>query len=260
MSQLEMSRLHETHFGSSVNSIPCTVVHSPIEVSSLSPEQLRLTPISTIDRGRTGTGHERGRRSVLGEDDGVCGRPDGRHIPIEGGVRHIQLATTRLFPLGPAAPIDRMPHVQFRSNPQLSSFKRSVGPPSNVHFPGRMGQYLTASWDALYLSRNTRRGGARRVSPLWRRRKSELSSWFVKICQELHVGEHLWSDKVRNSCASQIHAVRELCVVRKYLQRQLINVLGENQYLIYASFWRLHLVSFHSSILYEEHSNFTLSV
>merc|ERR1712130_770101 len=76
------SRLHETHFGSSVNSIPCTVVHSPIEVSSLSPEQLRLTPISTIDRG----------------------------------VRHIQLATTRLFPLGPAAPIDRMPHVQFRPN------------------------------------------------------------------------------------------------------------------------------------------------
>merc|ERR1712130_508243 len=110
------SRLHETHFGSSVNSIPCTVVHSPIEVSSLSPEQLRLTPISTIDRGRTGTGHERGRRSVLGEDDGVSGRTDGRHIPIEGGVRHIQLATTRLFPLGPAAPIDRMPHVQFRPN------------------------------------------------------------------------------------------------------------------------------------------------
>jgi hypothetical protein len=115
------SRLHETHFGSSVNSIPCTVVHSPIEVSSLSPDQLHLTPISTID-GRTAKGHERGRRSA-GEDGGVGGRPDGRHvegggrhIPIEGGVRHIQLASTRLFPLGAAAPIDRMPHVQFRPN------------------------------------------------------------------------------------------------------------------------------------------------
>merc|ERR550539_410090 len=48
------SRLHETHFGSSVNSIPCTVVHSPmdsmvhspIEVSSLSPDQLHITPIT----------------------------------------------------------------------------------------------------------------------------------------------------------------------------------------------------------------------
>jgi hypothetical protein len=104
------------------------VVHSPIEVSSLSPDQLHLTPISTIG-GRTAKGHERGRRSA-GEDGGVGGRPDGRHvegggrhIPIEGGgrhiegcVRHIQLASTRLFPLGAAAPIDRMPHVQFRPN------------------------------------------------------------------------------------------------------------------------------------------------
>jgi len=110
------SRLHETHFGSSVNSIPCTVVHSPMEVSSLSPDQLHLTPISTID-GRTATGHERGRRSA-GEDDGRHGDGSGgRHIPVEeGGVRHVQLATTRLFPLGPSAPIDRMPHVQFRPN------------------------------------------------------------------------------------------------------------------------------------------------
>merc|ERR1711971_360431 len=100
------SRLHETHFGSSVNSIPCTVVHSPMEVSSLLyPDQLHLTPISTIDNGRrTAPGHERGRRSVVagGEDD--------------AGGRHIQLASTRLFPLGPNAPIDRMPHVQFRPN------------------------------------------------------------------------------------------------------------------------------------------------
>merc|ERR1711974_507501 len=111
-----VSRLHETHFGSSVNSIPCTVVHSPIEVSSLSPDQPHLTPISTIDDG-TATGHERGRRSA-GEDDGRHGDGSGgRHIPVEeGGVRHVQLATTRLFPLGPSAPIDRMPHVQFRPN------------------------------------------------------------------------------------------------------------------------------------------------
>jgi len=118
------SRLHETHFGSSVNSIPCTVVHSPMEVSSLiSPDQLHLTPISTID-GRTAPGHERGRRSVAGEDNdggrplnGDGGRPvDGGVRPLDGGVRHIQLASTRLFPLGPNAPIDRMPHVQFRPN------------------------------------------------------------------------------------------------------------------------------------------------
>ena len=135
MSQLEMSRLHETHFGSSVNSIPCTVVHSPIEVSSLSPEQLRLTPISTIDHGRTATGHRRGRRSVVGRleesagDGGHhnCGGGDqgGGSVPYNqddgvphhicgGGVPHNQLAKVRLFPLGPAAAIDKMPHVQFR--------------------------------------------------------------------------------------------------------------------------------------------------
>jgi len=86
-----------------------------MEVSSLlSPDQLHLTPISTHDNGRrTAPGHERGRRSVAREDDdgGGSGRP-----PIDGGVRHIQLASTRLFPLGPNAPIDRMPHVQFRPN------------------------------------------------------------------------------------------------------------------------------------------------
>jgi len=107
------SRLHETHFGSSVNSIPCTVVHSPMEVSSLSPQQLNLTPIATID-GRTATegGRERVRRSVGDTEGSVNG--GGHHI--DGGARHIQLAKTRLFPLGPAAPIDRMPHVQFRPN------------------------------------------------------------------------------------------------------------------------------------------------
>ena len=113
-----LTRLHETHFGSSVNSIPCTVVHSPMEVSSLSPQQLNLTPIATID-GRTATegGRERVRRSVGDTEGSVNG--GGHHI--DGGARHIQLAKTRLFPLGPAAPIDRMPHVQFRSHPLITS-------------------------------------------------------------------------------------------------------------------------------------------
>ena len=120
-----LTRLHETHFGSSVNSIPCTVVHSPMEVSSLSPQQLNLTPIATID-GRTATegGRERVRRSVGDTEGSVNG--GGHHIDGgarhgDGGARHIQLAKTRLFPLGPAAPIDRMPHVQFRSHPLVTS-------------------------------------------------------------------------------------------------------------------------------------------
>merc|ERR1711924_590376 len=87
-----------------------SMVHSPIEVSSLSPDQLHITPIATID-GRTGPGQYRRRRSVRegpldgGASGGGC-----------GGAPHAQLARTRLFPLGPAAPIDRMPHVQFRPN------------------------------------------------------------------------------------------------------------------------------------------------
>merc|ERR1712211_199310 len=85
------SRLHETHFGSSVNSIPCTVVHSPmdsmvhspIEVSSLSPDQLHITPIATID-GR--------KRSVReGSLDGDGGASGGGC----GGGPHGQLARTR---------------------------------------------------------------------------------------------------------------------------------------------------------------------
>ena len=89
-----------------------------MEVSSLSPQQLNLTPIATID-GRTATegGRERVRRSVGDTEGSVNG--GGHHI--DGGARHIQLAKTRLFPLGPAAPIDRMPHVQFRSHPLITS-------------------------------------------------------------------------------------------------------------------------------------------
>ena len=86
-------------------------MHSPIEVSSLSPDQLHITPIATID----GPGRDRRRRSVregsLDGDGGASGGGCG-----VGGAPHGQLARTRLFPLGPAAPIDRMPHVQFRSD------------------------------------------------------------------------------------------------------------------------------------------------
>ena len=90
-------------------------MHSPIEVSSLSPDQLHITPIATID-GRTGPGQDRRRRSVREgslDGDGGAGGASGGGC---GGAPHGQLARTRLFPLGPAAPIDRMPHVQFRSD------------------------------------------------------------------------------------------------------------------------------------------------
>ena len=80
-------------------------MHSPIEVSSLSPDQLHITPIATID----GPGKDRRRRSV--REGSLDGGASGGGC---GGAPHGQLARTRLFPLGPAAPIDRMPHVQFR--------------------------------------------------------------------------------------------------------------------------------------------------
>ena len=83
-------------------------MHSPIEVSSLSPDQLHITPIATID----GPGQDRRRRSIReGSLDGGASGASGGGC---GGAPHGQLARTRLFPLGPAAPIDRMPHVQFR--------------------------------------------------------------------------------------------------------------------------------------------------
>ena len=160
-----ITRLHETHFGSSVNSIPCTVVHSPIEVSSLSPDQLHLTPISTID-GRAAPGHERGRRSVVGEAEESSG-DNGRHNcggvhqggggvhqhnQGGGGVPHNQLAKVRLFPLGPAAPIDKMRHVQFRFLQKLHrllSLLILVPASQYLNFSGQMGRYLTASLAAL---------------------------------------------------------------------------------------------------------------
>ena len=101
-----------------------------MEVSSLSPEQQpHLTAISTSNDGRTVKGLERGRRSVVGGAEESLG--DGgfcvggvHHLNQDGGVHHhhnfsssvphSQLEKVRLFPLGPAAPIDKMPHVQFR--------------------------------------------------------------------------------------------------------------------------------------------------
>ena len=137
-----LPRLRETHFGSSVNSIPCTVVHSPMEVSSLSPQQLNLTPIATID-GRTATegGRERVRRSVGDTEGSVNG--GGHHI--DGGARHIQLAKTRLFPLGPAAPINKMPHVQFRLNIVNVfnfSLQRSTCRPNGTIFDCELGCFV----------------------------------------------------------------------------------------------------------------------
>ena len=123
-----LTRLHETHFGPNVNSM----VDSPMEVSLLSPDQQpHLTAISTSNDGRTVKGLERGKRSVVGGAEESLG--DGgycvggvHHLNQDGGVHHhhnfsssvphSQLEKVRLFPLGPAAPIDKMPHVQFRSH------------------------------------------------------------------------------------------------------------------------------------------------
>ena len=75
-----------------------SMVHSPIEVSSISPDQLHITPIATIDQGR-----ERSVEDFFGDDN-----PDV--------VLHEKQPATRvrLLPLGPAAPIDKMSQVHFR--------------------------------------------------------------------------------------------------------------------------------------------------
>ena len=103
-----------------------------------------------------------------------------------------------------------------------SSFKCILGPTSIVHFSGQMGRYLTVSWAALYLSRNTREGGARRVLPQWRRRRSDLGpkkklNCHLELSRFVKEGKFVIWYWAQNSCSSQIHAVRELCVVRKYL-------------------------------------------
>ena len=122
--------MHETHFGSSMSSTPSTVVqspkntmvhssmvsvahspkngmvndsmdsmvHSPIEVSSTSPDQLHVTPIASIDQWKEGSDED-----SFGDDN-----PDV--------VLHEKQPATRVrvFPLGPAAPIDKMSQVHFR--------------------------------------------------------------------------------------------------------------------------------------------------
>ena len=122
--------MHETHFGSSMSSTPSTavqspkntmvhssmvsvahspkngmvndsmdsMVHSPIEVSSTSPDQLHVTPIASIDQWKEGSDED-----SFGDDN-----PDV--------VLHEKQPSTRVrvFPLGPAAPIDKMSQVHFR--------------------------------------------------------------------------------------------------------------------------------------------------
>ena len=142
-----LPRLRETHFGSSVNS---TVVHSPIEVSTLSTQH--STPLTSND-GRAGKGLERGRRSVaesVGDDGGVrVPHNDGgvphHHGGCDGGLPHNQLGKVRLFPLGPAAPINKMPHVQFRLN-ILNVFNfslpRSTCRPNGTIFDCELGCFV----------------------------------------------------------------------------------------------------------------------
>ena len=86
-------RLHETHFGDSVHSLPCTVVHSP--------------------PGR-GQGEEGGREPHLTP---FTGRGEGEEplvTPVQGGGPHSYLARQRLLPLGSNRPLHRLPLVQIR--------------------------------------------------------------------------------------------------------------------------------------------------
>ena len=75
-----------------------SMVQGPIEVSSMSPGQLHVTSDATIDQGR-----ERSDEDSYGDDN-------------RGVVLHEKKLATRVrvFPLGPAAPIDKMSQVHFR--------------------------------------------------------------------------------------------------------------------------------------------------
>ena len=74
------------------------MVQGPIEVSSMSPGQLHVTSDATIDQGR-----ERSDEDSYGDDN--------RSVVLH----EKQVATrVRVFPLGPAAPIDKMSQVHFR--------------------------------------------------------------------------------------------------------------------------------------------------
>ena len=81
-----------------VNDSMDSMVHSPIEVSSTSPDQLHVTPIASIDQWKEGSDED-----SFGDDN-----PDV--------VLHEKQPATRVrvFPLGPAAPIDKMSQVHFR--------------------------------------------------------------------------------------------------------------------------------------------------
>ena len=131
---------------SMVNSSMDSMVHSPIEVSSTLPDQLHVTPDATIDKGR-----ERSDEDYFGDDN-------------RGIILHEKQPATRVrvFPLGPAAPIDKMSQVHFRF-PNLDTIPCLF---QEQFFSGPMEQYLTASSAVLSQSRNTKEGAAMRTWPL----------------------------------------------------------------------------------------------
>lgn len=105
------SRLHETHFGDSLHSLPCTVVHSPMAEGEEGEGRVHLTtPLLDTTPLSRGVGGGRMRRSV-GPDGG-----EGGGGVREGGGPHHLMARTRVIPLGPSFPIDLMPSVHIRPN------------------------------------------------------------------------------------------------------------------------------------------------
>merc|ERR1712107_329131 len=128
------SRLHETHFGASVNSM----VHSPIEVSSLSPDQLHITPIATID-GRTGPGRDRRRRSV----------------------RRGLLMVMVVLVVDVEVEVPPMASWQEPDSSLLAQRRPLIG--CHTSSSGQTGRSSIASWAASSPWRNTRGGEARRV-------------------------------------------------------------------------------------------------
>ena len=151
MAHSPMDSMVHSPENSMVNISMDSMVHSPIEVSSISPDQLHITPIATIDQGR-----ERSVEDFFGDDN-----PDV--------VLHEKQPATRvrLLPLGPAAPIDKMSQVHFRF-PKNDNFVILF---KNTFLSGQMEQYLTASSAVLSQSRNTKEDAAMRTWPLWRRRR-----------------------------------------------------------------------------------------
>ena len=90
MAHSPMDSMVHSPENSMVNSSMDSMVHSPIEVSSISPDQLHITPIATIE-------------DSFGDDN------------LDVVLHEKQPSTrVRVFPLGLAAPIDKMSQVHFR--------------------------------------------------------------------------------------------------------------------------------------------------